>query len=267
MQAVARVRQILEPLGFDCVVPFSVRAMEAELARLGSPFDFGLKGPRRTSPLESSPLVMDTSAVLPLDGPTVPAPEPGDVDALGLLVANSRALWAPFEREFARFGAQADPLDAYTEWCFAEAEREWPGVRSFFSHGAVRPRLPVQKIADLSGGLPLGPAHLNLHPLYGPWIALRGVLVVPSEPPPPASDPAKSPCLGCSAPCRTALTEALADHPTEPWPEFAHLSLTRGGLSARAQAFLRVRGVCPVGREHRYSDEQIFYHYRRAFPS
>jgi len=243
MEAVVRVLRVLQPLGFDCVIPFSVRSIEAGLSRLGSPFDFGI-------------------------GTTeLAAPDPSPPDALGLLVANSGALWGPFQRQFPKFMTYPNPLDAYTEASFAEVSGQWEDARTFFSHGALGRRLPIQKIADLSGELPLGPAHLNVHPLYGPWIALRGVLVLPSEPPPKAIEAVTSPCLGCSAPCRPALEEALAGKQREPWPEFAHLSLTQNPLSVRAQTFLRVRGVCPAGRGHRYSDEQILYHYRRAFPA
>ncbi len=189
----------------------------------------------------------------------------GRADALGVIVGNSRALWKPFidslpDEPF----RSADPLDSYVEESFervlsvlgfpsgASPLRHWLG----FSHSLTPRPLPMQKLADAAGLARLGPAHLNVHPLLGPWLALRAVVVFDLPPPAPLPAPAPSPCVGCSAPCRAALRDALAAQPSASAPPTALRE-----LNASRRRFLRVRDVCPVGTSYRYGERQIAYHY------
>jgi len=155
---------------------------------------------------------------------------------LGLLVANTRALWPIFS---ARRRAEPDPLDRYTERSIAAA---YPDAPTYFAHvsedGAF---LPFTRLAVAVGLAALAPSHLVIHPIYGPWIALRAVVTIEGEP--PARAPIAKPCA-CAAPCERALAQAL---PTADW-----------------RAWLAVRDACTI-RAHRYGADQIAFHYANAW--
>jgi cyanocobalamin reductase (cyanide-eliminating) / alkylcobalamin dealkylase len=159
----------------------------------------------------------------------------------GILVGNTRALWSPFvaavhaDRELA---AASDPLDHYIERAIAAA---FPGAPAWFSHrrydGAF---LPFQKLAVATGLGVLAPTQLVIHPIYGPWFALRAIVLVDGDPPPVPVAPSVTCCNGD---CRARLDVALASRDWRTW--------------------LAVRDACNVGRAYRYSDEQITYHYTK----
>jgi methylmalonic aciduria homocystinuria type C protein len=125
-----------------------------------------------------------------------------------------------------------------------------------FAHEPPPRRVAMQRLAELSGFAPLSPGRLVAHPVYGPWIALRAVVVLDLEGPTGSTPGATAPCLGCSAPCLPALEQALAE--ADPRSDHAV-------LHERWRPWLAVRDACPVGREHRYSEPQIVYHYARRW--
>ena len=152
----------------------------------------------------------------------------------GLLVGNTRALWPRF---VAGKPPGPDPFDRFVEAAVDPVVP--PGGRVVYAHrqydGAF---VPFQRLAVAAGLGALSETHLVIHPVYGPWFALRAAIVVPGEPPPPAQIP--RPCR-CDAACREALQRATG--------------------SSDWRAWLAVRDACPAGREYRYSDDQLAYHY------
>ena len=172
---------------------------------------------------------------------TALVPRLAGAERLGLLIGNTRALWPHFEVARAALAGEADPLERYTERAIGAA---FPDARVYYAHrkydGAF---LPFQHIAVATGLGALAPSRLVVHPVYGPWFALRAIVVVAGTP--PARAPIAQPC-SCAAACTSALDAALAD-------PFAW------------RAWLAVRDACTL-RAWRYSDEQIEYHYTNAFP-
>jgi len=167
----------------------------------------------------------------------------GGAERLGLLVGNTRALWPRFVaamRDPALAGAP-DPLERYTEATVAAA---FPNARIYYGHqrydGVF---LPLQRLAVATGLGALAPTQLVIHPIYGPWFALRAVVVLAGEPP-PAQPPIAQPCQ-CDETCTGAMEAALG--------------------SAHWRAWLAVRDACAL-RAWRYSDEQIEYHYTKVWP-
>ena len=152
----------------------------------------------------------------------------------GLLIGNTRALWPKF---LAAKPAGPDPLDRYVEQVVEPLVPA--GGRAFYAHRTYdRTYIPFQQLAVAAGLGGISETHLVIHPEYGPWFALRAAIVVEGEPPPSAQIP--RPCR-CGAPCREALTRAVE--------------------SGDWRAWLAVRDACPVGRHHRYSEDQLAYHY------
>lgn len=159
---------------------------------------------------------------------------------LGLLIGNTRALWPPF-REAMRdpaLAAEADPLERYTERAIDAA---FPAARIYYSHRRYAGGfLPIQRLAELTGLAALAPSHLVVHPVYGPWLALRAVVAIDGEP--PSRAPIARPCI-CGTACEQMLARALQSTDWRDW--------------------LAVRDSC-VLRTWRYSDDQIDYHYSRS---
>lgn len=165
----------------------------------------------------------------------------------GILVGNTRAMWPRFTAALAAPALAADPhpLERYTEEAIGAA---FPGARVYFGHrrygGAF---LPLQRLAVAAGLGVLAPSHLVIHPIYGPWFALRAVIVAdgaPPTPPPPIAPPCR-----CGAACAEALAAARAAEGPDAW-----------------RAWLAVRDACTL-RAYRYDEEQIRYHYTRAWPT
>ncbi len=163
--------------------------------------------------------------VQPFDGALV-----DDTRRAGLLVGNTRALWPRF---LANRPEGPDPFDRFVESLIDPLLP--PDARVFYGHRQPYP--PLQRIAVESGLGSLSPTRFVIHPVYGPWFALRAAIVMPGEPPPPAA-PVTS-CT-CGEPCRTALANLRASD----W-----------------RTWLALRDACPVGRDWRYSDDQIEFHY------
>jgi hypothetical protein len=157
---------------------------------------------------------------------------------LGVLIGNTRALWPHFE---AARRAEPDPLERYTE---RTIEAAFPAASVFYAHRKYEDGfIPFQRIAIAAGLGALAPSRLVVHPIYGPWFALRAVVVLDGDP--PARAPIAQPCR-CEAACTAALDAALAD-------------------PFNADAWLAVRDSCTL-RDHRYDEAQIRYHYGEAFP-
>ncbi|MBA3461868.1 MAG: hypothetical protein H0T46_18045 [Deltaproteobacteria bacterium] len=156
---------------------------------------------------------------------------------VGILIGNTRALWEPFLA--AANLDEADPLDRYTERAIAAAFGDAPAYFTHREHGGAF--LPFSRLAVATGLGALAPSHLVIHPIYGPWLALRAVVLVDGEP--PARSPIPKPCT-CAEACATALAAALPSTRWEDW--------------------LAVRDACPL-RTYRYSVAQIRYHYSKAW--
>jgi hypothetical protein len=139
---------------------------------------------------------------------------PGDAAALGLLIGNTRALWAPFLAAWqgdAALQADPHPLDRYSETRLTALLRELSIDGALrFAHEPAPRRPAIQRLADVSGLAPLSPVGLNIHPVFGPWIGLRAVLILdragPAGPPPRLANP----CPDCTRTCVPAFERARA---------------------------------------------------------
>ena len=183
-------------------------------------------------------------------------PEPGGPGSLALVLGNTKALWPVFLDHLRRNPddlSRGNPLDRYADDAMraaADATVLSPTVRP--GHGLAGRSFSLQRAAVATGAVHLAPCHLGIHPDVGLWFGLRGVLVF-AEPGPdePFWDHA-SPCDSC------------ADQPCVPLLDIA---LGQGKRAAprsirpRWKPWLAVRDACPVGRTHRYSDDQVTYHY------
>jgi methylmalonic aciduria homocystinuria type C protein len=188
------------------------------------------------------------------------------LDALGssahlaLVIGNTRALWPKFLQALRRdsaLGRSANPLDAYTERSVngalarATTPRQLP-VSVRFAHSTGERQVAMQRLAHAAGLAYLSESHLSVHPTYGPWIGLRAALSLGVAGPAGPAPELRHPCGGCSAHCGPAFERVL---------EALHAPLDSSSARANWQLLLACRDACPTGREHRYSEPQIRYHY------
>jgi hypothetical protein len=162
-------------------------------------------------------------------------------ERLGVLIGNTRALWPRFTDALRdpALAAERDPLDRYTE---RASDAAFPGARIYYGHrrydGAF---VPLQHLAVVTGLGALAPSRLVIHPIYGPWFALRAAVLLDGEP--PVRRPIPQPCR-----CDDACTAALA----------------RAQQSSDWRDWLALRERCRL-QSWRYGDDQIRYHYMTAW--
>ena len=187
-------------------------------------------------------------------------PDVGRRRALVVVIGNTRALW-PHVREAVASGAP-DAVDGHVDRVVRDAvdaalEPLSPRPRFEIRFAPEMPprRIAMQRLAHVAGLAWLAPSHLCVHPVFGPWIALRAAVVIDVEGPP--RGPALQPPCDCASGCQPAFERALAAGPPRDKAE----------LRERWQLWLAVRDACPVGRAHRYGDEQAGYHYAGYHPA
>lgn len=169
--------------------------------------------------------------------------------------AGGRALGAAFHA--APESARArDPLDAFVVRVVGQAAgavaARGAGARAAFAF-ETRDGLHADFVA-LGREAGLGaPSRLGLlvHPVYGPWLSLRALLLVGASlsATPPA--PGFAPCDGCPAPCATACHGAALAGPRFDVPACGATRAREPACAQRCDA----RHACVLGREHAYALE------------
>ena len=171
-----------------------------------------------------------------------------------LLIGSSRKLWPALKRALVIDPTLGDhdPVDRLVE-CSVRAFIEGLPMKTarYFGHRLDERMVSMLHAAEASGYAHRGPAHLAVHPRYGTWFALRALVSI-DTPWTGANPKAPTPCQGCDEPCVSALKRAMSATPKAP---------RVGEPQAAWPAWLAIRDACPVGRQARYSDAQIRYHY------
>ena len=176
-----------------------------------------------------------------------------------LIVGNAgRGLWPHFQAS-PEARLRRNPLDRYTRRIFEQvcASRE-PGARlAMYTDKRDETYLPLMALGQRTGfGVPsrLG---LLVHPVYGPWVSIRGVLFLPY--PVPFAEPAPfDPCPACPAPCaRACHGQVVTADGVDPRACFRTKI-----LKPACRAACDARSACCIGPEHAFSHEQIAHHSR-----
>ena len=126
--------------------------------------------------------------------------------------------------------------------------------------------LPLQKLGQFAGWSHPSPIGIDLHPCYGPWFAFRAVFLIDTPLPPSAYETTEAPCQSCDTrPCESACPAGAVQYGSllELQACVEQRLLPYSGCGDRCLSRL----ACPVGKQWRYSDEQIAYHGRRSLQS
>jgi hypothetical protein len=162
--------------------------------------------------------------------------------------------------------ARPDPLDDFTRRVVEEAAGPLAGDGSRFLYPFTFPDDPVSFMA-LGECAGLGRRSLLgvlIHPVFGPWIALRAAIVLPVAVEGPRPADGFDPCPGCvERSCMAACPAGAVG--TAGWdvPRCAAHRLSTDGCEPRCHA----RFDCVIGRDHRYPADALAYHQARAKPS
>ncbi|MCG8432615.1 MAG: hypothetical protein MJA83_01115 [Gammaproteobacteria bacterium] len=178
-------------------------------------------------------------------------------NTLAIIIGNTRALWPRFLdwlRSHPKWLNDANPLDRYVMANVTAALQ--PLTVKYIIRWAHLPdphHIAFQRLAHIAGLAYLSPSYLSVHPNFGPWIALRAVVVVDCDGPAARPVDMANPCGTCENQCMPLFNHALkAVGAFLPGHE---------AVGEHWQTWLSIRDACPVGKEHRYSEEQIRYHY------
>lgn len=182
------------------------------------------------------------------------------------------AFWSAYRDHLTRhpeWEQRADPLDDFTAEIMARralalAARLGVPAELRLPFRSSDPPLSFVHLAEAAGLGRRGLVGVLIHPEFGPWIALRGALLVGEEITAPRPAAGFDPCPSCAdRPCIAACPGAAVGHPGG-WdiPRcIAHRLAQPADCTDRCHA----RVACVYGRYHRYADGELAYHQRRAF--
>jgi len=187
-------------------------------------------------------------------------PTLGCADNMVVVVGNTRRLWPKFLADYrsSSLAQEAHPLDAYTRRHVepavrAVAERLGLSHALRYSFDPAPDAVAIQRLAMIAGVAELAPIGLCVHPEHGPWLSLRAAAVLSTQ----GRDPAAvSPtCSACTQRSCLTIGQPLLD---------AFRAQDKRRIAAFDwKAWLAMRDACPVGRQARYGEQQIRYHYTK----
>ncbi|KAL2917207.1 hypothetical protein HK105_203272 [Polyrhizophydium stewartii] len=243
--AVAAVRTALEPYGMTIVQPFCLGWYNAAVD-----IRFQLDRPRGDA-----------------DGEATASDGRDSSRTLGILVGNTSAMWTPFLR-FVRsqpagwLAAHPDPLDAWTQTVAMADAATAVRTQLHLPHHSVAVRYPFETGTRMVGfqacAHAAGLAFLHrgcglcVHADFGPWFAMRAVVLVdiagPAGPPPVLRDPVPPSEGGRLAARVQDLIARPASTPYDwrPWLQLRDDLAAATGTTA-----------------HRYPDDMVEYHYSK----
>lgn len=168
--------------------------------------------------------------------------------SLAIVIGNSRALWSPLLAAMRGDRALRDDGDPVERYAMRVINGVLLGVgvdaTVRWAHTLGDGMVAIQRLAEIAGLAHLSPAHLSIHPTYGPWLALRAAVVLDVDGPEVDAASMTPPCGACETAC-LPVQRRLSERPGEGSP----------------RDWVAVRDACPTGRAHRYSEDQIDYHY------
>lgn len=182
--------------------------------------------------------------------------------------------WAAYRDHLALHPDHADlehPLDAFTTYVMetvavplADRLGARPDLRLPFR--ATLPPLSFVHLAEAAGLGRRGLLGVLIHPEFGPWMALRGALLVDAALPAPRPAAGFDPCPTCrDRPCIAACPGAAVSE-VDGWDVPACIDFRVAcGADNPCRDRCHARVACVYGRQHCYPPEALAHHQERAF--
>jgi len=199
-----------------------------------------------------------------------PLPTYGRTTTTTLLLGNSRALWPVFlgwlssqpEPENLK-----DPLDTFLKSSIVDVVARFCGTTAYDIHWpweSGERLVSMQRVATACGMCYHdGETQLSIHPRFGAWLAFRAVVVLDA----PGLDCPPPERLGCllsereKAAAREAMAAAL--RASDEVNLCSQLHGVKGMERDVRLAWAALRDCVELGRDERYSDAQLTYHYTK----
>jgi len=183
-------------------------------------------------------------------------PSFGHDRTLGALIGNTGFFWSHFLQHLAQEPGVLDlehPLDTYVTKQLKKivANIDTP-TEIRFSYEKGDRFVALQTVCEISGLAPMRTGMLNIHPVYGPWIALRAILSFDLNAATLEETPLPALPTEWEEACSLAFKDAC---------DAAGEILSHQDIKDDWERWLKVRDTCPIGKEHRYCEEQVLYHY------
>lgn len=119
----------------------------------------------------------------------------------------------------------------------------------------------LQRLGMLAGWHHASPFMVGVNDQWGSWFAYRAVVLADTSLAPTQPLDSASPCTDCATRiCVSQCPARALDHGYDLAACLAYRQEPDSGCRDRCLA----RNSCPVGAAHRYSDDQISYHYGRS---
>ena len=195
---------------------------------------------------------------------------PSAQKSIGLLIGNvGQQMWARFSKSTQIADGKPNSMNRWTKSALDEIAKE-VDAKAIYPFGDTI--WPFQKFAKQAMGLHSSPLGLMIHPNFGLWHAYRGALVFSSthdkflnlESALKHQKPAgEHPCQECiSKPCLNTCPVGAFNGESLDVPRcFEHLD------SGKAPECISVgcvaRNACPIGREFKYSSDQLAFSYEK----
>lgn len=203
-----------------------------------------------------------------LYAPREPADDPlGSARSVVVVASGGRAFWERLPAA-ARAGEE-HPIDRVGRGAIARALSTLPAGSRLVEQEATD-RFDLRRLAERAGLGVVSPHLLLLiHPVFGPWVSVRGLVAVPVDL--PASGPlAYDPCGACARPCLDAC-------PVGAYSRAASFDVDRCAThrlrsddvpppATHCAERCHARYACVVGPEHAYGDAESRHRHRAGLP-
>lgn len=161
--------------------------------------------------------------------------------------------------------ADPHPIDRYTRESVTQClATYYPDVSYRWLYPSDQRLVDLQALGRLAGWHGESPFRLGVKEPWGPWYAYRAAILcspLEGQPETNISTDASSPCQACEAkPCVSACPASALGDTHADFQLQACLDYRLKPNSPCANQCI-ARSACPVGKEHRYSREQMHYHY------
>jgi len=189
------------------------------------------------------------------------ASEPAGYRQLLLIGHGGKQMWEALQAS--EFRDRPDPVDSFS----LNVVQRWlaetcPDATYEIIYPAEGRLVPLQQLGALAGWHHASPFRIGINRKWGSWFAYRVALLIDSDWPITEAQTWGSPCEDClEKPCITACPANAVEDASNMLQRCINYRVEEG--SQCAQLCLS-RLACPVAVEHRYSREQIAYHYGQS---
>jgi hypothetical protein len=101
------------------------------------------------------------------------------INRTAFMVCNTKAFWNKFVKRLKKEALSSNPVDETVEKDISSIFQESDKVTIFYSHKRYENEfIPFQKIAHQTGMAYFDKtSHLSIHPTYGPWFSMRAIVI------------------------------------------------------------------------------------------